>query len=115
MSGVREIRMLGKESKTSDNAIHGNENQKKNLLIPGKIHLKQEKSIKVKKTLPKSRKSPQNQVKRVMIKKNSTNLREPHKDIIQRTQVTTKKQIPLPYGTQKNINQMIEIGHNKIP
>ncbi len=36
MSSVREIRMLGKESKTADNAIHGNENQKKNLLIPEK-------------------------------------------------------------------------------
>jgi hypothetical protein len=35
--------MLGKDSKTLDNTNHGNENQKKKLLIPGKTHQGQEK------------------------------------------------------------------------
>jgi hypothetical protein len=35
--------MLGKDSKTLDNTNHGNENQKKKLLIPGKPHQGQEK------------------------------------------------------------------------
>ncbi len=93
--------MLGKDTKTEDNTKQGELNQKK-------------KSSGSRKNLAKSRKSTQDRVKRVMIKKNLTKLREPHKDMIQRTQVTTKKQIPLPYGT-KEINQMLEIGHNKIP
>jgi hypothetical protein len=49
-----------------------------------------------------------------MIKKTPSKLREPHKDMIQRTQVTIKKHVPVPYGTKK-INQMTEIGHNKTP
>jgi hypothetical protein len=35
--------MLGKDSKTLDNTNHGNKNQKKKLLIPGKTHQGQEK------------------------------------------------------------------------
>jgi hypothetical protein len=102
MSGVRKIKMLGKDSKTADNTIHGNENQKKNLSIPGKIHLRQGKSIKVKKILSKLRKSPQGQEKGVMIKKNSQNLREPHKGIIQRIQVTTKNKYRYHTARKKN-------------
>ena len=49
-----------------------------------------------------------------MIKKTPSKLREPHKDMIQRIQVTIKKHVPVPYGTKK-INQMTEIGHNKTP
>ena len=72
--------MLGKDSKTLDNTNHGNKNQKKKL-----------------------RKSSQGQEKGVTIKKTPSKLREHHKNMIQRTQVTIyKKQVPLPYGTQKN-------------
>ena len=59
--------MLGKDSKTLDNTNHGNKNQKKKL-----------------------RKSSQGQEKGVTIKKTPSKLREPHKDMTQRTQVTTK-------------------------
>ena len=59
--------MLGKDSKTLDNTNHGNKNQKKKL-----------------------RKSSQGQEKGVTIKKTPSKLREHHKDIIQRKQVTTK-------------------------
>ena len=83
--------MLGKDSKTLDNTNHGNKNQEKKL-----------------------RKSSQGQEKGIMIKKTPSKLREPHKDMIQRTQVTIKKHVPVPYGTKK-INQMTEIGHNKTP
>jgi hypothetical protein len=76
--------MLGKDSKTLDNTNHGNENQKKKLLIPGKPHQGQEK------ILSKLRKSSQGQEKGVTIKKTPSKLREPHKDMTQRTQVTTK-------------------------
>jgi hypothetical protein len=39
----QENKMLGKDSKTFDNTNHGNANQKKKLLIPGKTHQGQEK------------------------------------------------------------------------
>ena len=82
--------MLGKDSKTLDNTNHGNKNQKKKL-----------------------RKSSQGQEKGVTIKKTPSKLREHHKNMIQRTQVTTYKKNRYLYA--KKINQMTEIGHNKTP
>jgi hypothetical protein len=51
--------------------------------IRKRIHQGQENPIKIKKIIPRSRKN-------VMIKKNSSKPREPHKGTILRTQVTTK-------------------------
>jgi hypothetical protein len=68
---------------------------------PIKKNSNQEKSIKVKKILPKSRKPSQDQEKDVMIKKNSSKTKRILQRYNPKDSGNYQKQIPLPYGKQK--------------
>jgi hypothetical protein len=76
--------MLGKDTKEMTTQTMGMKTRKRNYQFQKKIHQGQEKGF--------------------MIKKTSSKLREPHKDIIQRTQVTTKNKYR--YHTVRKKNKM---------
>jgi hypothetical protein len=78
--------------------------------IRNRIHQGQENPIKIKKIIPRSRKN-------IMIKKNSSKPREPHKGTILRTQVTTKNKycyrtVHRKYTADKNKKKL---DSNKLP